>query len=91
MFKVYWTNELGVPFSKDEEDMVVALQIVREKRESGARFVTMVSEDLRQVGKSGVDAIENGKTPDGAVYDWSKSGRAGKPRMTDKIIVVDDH
>ena len=37
-----------------------------------------ISSELRDmVGLAGVSAVENGRTPDGEVYDWSKAGRAG--------------
>ena len=32
------------------------------------------------VGPIGVSAVEDGKTPDGHDYEWSKAGRAGKSR-----------
>lgn len=50
----------------------------------------MVAEDPNQVGKPGVDAVAEGKTPDGHVYDWSKADRAGKPRRHDKPPVKTD-
>ena len=52
--------------------------------------MTLVAEDPNQVGKPGVDAVVNGHTPDGHVYEWSKAGRAGKPRKHDKIVVIKD-
>lgn len=40
-----------------------------------------ISSELRaMVGTLGVAAVENGRTPDGEVYDWSKAGRAGAVR-----------
>jgi len=40
-----------------------------------------ISSELRDmVGVMGVSAVENGRTPDGEVYDWSKAGRAGAAR-----------
>jgi hypothetical protein len=38
------------------------------------------------VGKPGVDAVVDGKTPDGHDYEWSKAGRAGKPRRHDTVM-----
>ena len=32
------------------------------------------------VGPVGVSAVEDGKTPDGVDYQWSKAGRAGPSR-----------
>ena len=42
--------------------------------------VTMSSEMRDMVGPVGVSAVEDGKTPDGQDYEWSKAGRAGKSR-----------
>jgi hypothetical protein len=91
MFKIYWTGPHNEACSQDEELLTKALEIVKEKRDAGYAFVTMVAEDPRQVGKPGVDAVVDGKTPDGHDYEWSKAGRAGKPRRHDKVIVVKDH
>ena len=86
MFKIYWT-EGSAACSQDEAVLTQALAIVRQRREAGCTFVTMVAEDPQQVGKPGVDAVENGMTPDGHAYDWSKAGRAGKPRKGDRAPV----
>jgi len=91
MFKIYWTGAHNEACSQNEELLTKALAIVKEKRDAGYSFVTMVAEDPRQVGKPGVDAIVDGKTPDGHDYEWSKAGRAGKPRKHDKIVVIKDH
>lgn len=84
MFKIYWTDTDGRPCAHDEAQLTRALQIAKDQRDAGHSFVTMVAEDPQQVGKPGVDAVENGKTPDGEAYEWSKAGRAGKPRKHDK-------
>lgn len=42
--------------------------------------VTISSELREMVGPVGVAAVENGQTPDGHAYDWSKAGRAGASR-----------
>ena len=42
--------------------------------------VTMSSEMRDMVGPVGVAAVEDGRTPDGQLYDWSKAGRAGASR-----------
>lgn len=91
MFKVYWTTPDGAPQSQDEDGLTQALQLVKEKRDAGFAFVTMVAEDPNHVGKPGVDAVVDGKTPDGQTYDWSKAGRAGKPRRHDKVVTVKDN
>ncbi|OGB30237.1 MAG: hypothetical protein A3F78_20755 [Burkholderiales bacterium RIFCSPLOWO2_12_FULL_61_40] len=91
MFKIYWTGAHNEACSQNEELLTKALAIVKEKRDAGHSFVTMVAEDPRQVGKPGVDAVVDGKTPDGHDYEWSKAGRAGKPRKNDKLVVIKDH
>jgi hypothetical protein len=80
LFKIYWTEADGTPCSQEEDDVVIALNVVKEKRDAGHTFVTMASMDVNSVGKPGVDAVEGGKTPDGHDYTWSKAGRAGKVR-----------
>ena len=91
MFKIYWTDKQAQACSQDEAQLTRALDIVKARRDAGYAFVTMVAEDPQHVGKPGVDAVENGKTPDGHDYDWSKAGRAGKPRRGDKVITNKDH
>jgi hypothetical protein len=86
MFKIYWTGADNQACSQDEALLTRALDVVRQQREAGFTFVTMVSEDPRQVGKPGVDAVVDGKTPDGHDYEWSKAGRAGKPRRHDTVM-----
>ncbi len=87
-FKVYWTDHLGNPNAQDESDVSAALALVETKRRDGMAFVTMVSHNPDHVGKPGVDAVENGKTPDGHVYDWSKAGRAGAIRRHERAAYV---
>ena len=84
MFKIYWTDAEQRPCAQDEPQLTRALEVVRQKREAGHAFVTMVAEDPQHVGKPGVDAVVDGKTPDGHAYEWSKTGRAGTPRRHDK-------
>jgi len=63
MFKIYWTDNSGQPQKQDETSLQVALRLVED--------------NPNHVGKPGVAAVENGKTPDGHDYDWSKATRAG--------------
>lgn len=90
MFKIYWSAADNQAFSQDESALTRALAVVKEKRDAGFSFVTMVAEDPQHVGKPGVDAVVDGKTPDGHDYEWSKAGRAGKPRRSDKPVVSKD-
>jgi hypothetical protein len=91
MFKIYWTTADHQAHAQDEAGLTRALEIVKTKRDAGYSFVTMVAEDPQHVGKPGVDAVVDGKTPDGEDYAWSKTGRAGKPRRHDKVVTTKDH
>ena len=91
MYKIYWTDATNAACSEDETLLTRALDLVKAKRDAGHSFVTMVAEDPDHVGKPGVDAVVDGKTPDGQDYEWSKSGRAGKPRKHDKLVTRQDH
>lgn len=91
MFKIYWTTEHHEACSQNESSLTQALALVKEKRSAGYSFVTMVAEDPNHVGKPGVDAVVDGKTPDGQAYEWSKAGRAGAPRKHDKLVTRRDH
>jgi hypothetical protein len=91
MFKIYWTCHDQQSHGVEAVDLVQALQITKDKRDAGYTFVTMVSENPHSVGKPGVAAVVDGKTPDGQDYDWSKAGRAGKPRKGDRLVTHRDH
>ena len=71
-----------------------ALTLMAElRKEPQNQFVTIVSQNSNSVGKPGVAAVENGKTPDGHAYDWSKAGRAGKSkrsRLAAEVKVVSE-
>ena len=91
VFKNYCTDPAGVCHGYETLDMSEALAQTSIRRSEGNTFVTMVSENPQSVGKPGVAAIVDGKTPDGHDYEWSKAGRAGKPRKSDKIVENKDH
>lgn len=79
MYKVYYTTQFGDngSFEYESDQMVVALNKMQELRSTGHRFVTMASENNDQVGKVGVNAVKDGKLPDGNDYDWTKRDRVG--------------
>ena len=87
-YMVYWIEEIdGTWFPQSEfcapNEMTRALQVMDNLRKHGhVQFVTMASQNSNSVGKPGVDAVENGKTPDGQFYEWSKAGRAGKTKRS---------
>ena len=40
-------------------------------------FVTIKGPEFEIVGRFGVDAVADGKCPDGVAYDWNKASRIG--------------
>ena len=72
MFKVYWTDPLGLPCAQDFESLTESLEHSKYLRDTGRTFVTMVSENPDSVGKPGVDSVVDGKLPDGEDYTWMK-------------------
>jgi hypothetical protein len=91
MFKIYWTDANNQVCAQECDVLSIALAVTKARRDEGNTFVTMVSENPQHVGKPGVSAVADGKTPDGQEYDWSKAGRAGKPRKSDRVITTKDH
>ena len=83
---VYWLDEGDgaavrpgcEAFGSDE--LVKALAWAETQRKQGRRHVCISTELEDHVGRAGVAAVEAGRTPDGQAYEWSKAGRAGKPR-----------
>lgn len=61
-------------------ELTQALACAEGQRRQGRRHVSISTELEDHVGQPGVSAVEGGKTPDGEAYEWSKAGRAGKPR-----------
>jgi hypothetical protein len=76
MYKVYWSSEDGDARSKDYLDMVDALTEANRMRTIGMAYVAMVGENPNQVGKMGVDAVEDGKLPSGEDYTWKMRGNS---------------
>ena len=73
MYKVYWTNQYNnEPYTSDFSNLTEALNWCHEQRTAGKTVVTMVSENPNSIGKPGVDAVTNGKLPDGSDYTWRK-------------------
>jgi hypothetical protein len=70
MYKVYWTAEDGSARSEDYVEMVAALTEANRLRNIGRSYVAMVSENPNQVGKMGVDSVEDGHLPSGEAYTW---------------------
>lgn len=63
------------------EEMSQALSRMNDiRKDPENEFVGFVSQDSNCVGKRGVDSVQDGKTPDGHSYEWSKADRAGQVR-----------
>ena len=70
MYKIYWTAADGAARSKDYLRMTEALTETNRMRTLGMAYVAMVGELPNQVGRMGVDAVEDGKLPGGEEYTW---------------------
>ena len=70
MYRVYWTAEDGSARSEDYVEMVAALTEANRLRNEGRAYVVMASENPNQVGKMGVDSVEDGHLPSGEAYTW---------------------
>jgi hypothetical protein len=69
MYKVIWN---------DEEKEFSGLTLAMNYAKTLDKFVTIKGNEFEVVGKFGVDAVKDGKTPDGVVYDWNKASRIGR-------------
>ncbi|QXZ10320.1 hypothetical protein KUF54_03440 [Comamonas sp. Y33R10-2] len=64
-----------------DAQMGEALALCQQLRKDPSNAHVVISSELRDmVGPVGVSAVEDGKTPDGFDYQWSKAGRAGASR-----------
>ncbi|MBQ0130977.1 MAG: hypothetical protein KBT18_02030 [Comamonas sp.] len=64
-----------------DKEMTQALAHCQALRADARNAHVCISSELRDmVGILGVSAVEDGRTPDGQPYEWSKAGRAGAPR-----------
>lgn len=73
MFKIYYTDPVSdQAYSWNEATLVGALGVTENFRKHGMIFVTMVSENRDSIGKPGVDAVADGKLPNGEDYTWKK-------------------
>lgn len=74
--RVFWVDEIGHPFTKlfstenCQNPLTESLQFANELRKDGAEHVIISTVDSNQVGKMGVDAVVDGKLPDGSDYTW---------------------
>jgi hypothetical protein len=63
-----------------DDELMPAMALVEAQRRAGMAHVSLSTDFSHHVGKPGVDAVEQGRTPDGQDYEWSKAGRAGRMR-----------
>lgn len=64
----------------NEKELTEALEYCQELRDQRCINVVLSSEPSGMVGGFGVDSVEDGKTPDGQEYEWSKQHRGGPPQ-----------
>lgn len=78
---VFWLEPDGGPAHHEfpAHDLLVALKFSEERRREGKRHVSISTELPDSVGKGGVTAVEDGRLPDGHVYDFNKAHRGAGP------------
>lgn len=78
---VFWLDPVGAPHHQEfpSTDLLPALKFSEERRREGMHHVCISTELAESVGKGGVNAVENGKLPDGHTYDYDKSHRGAGP------------
>lgn len=76
MYNVTYKDASGVACEKKVEDLISAMNWAKELN----CFVSIKGNGMEVVGKFGVDAVEDGKCPDGVTYDWNKASRIGAVR-----------
>jgi len=62
---------------KEETFKVLTLTEAMNVAKSMNEFVTITGPEFEIVGIFGVDAVKDGKCPDGVAYDWNKASRIG--------------
>lgn len=90
VFHLDLSNQSACAVGQDfGDDHGLALKRCAELRKrSDVCHVSLSSDMADMVGKAGVDSVEDGRTPDGHVYDWSKAGRAGRIRKSDLVKLI---
>ena len=69
MYRVIYKG-IEVAFATLDEAMVYAKTL--------NQFVTIKGGTFEVVGRFGVDAVKDGRCPDGVAYDWNKASRIGR-------------
>ena len=87
VFHIEHTGSESVPRHAEFKDSELSLALNHceslRGRMGQVSHVVISSELSDMVGRPGVAAVVDGKTPDGQAYDWSKSGRAGRFKASD--------
>lgn len=70
----YFDMGIGAPAVEIFEDSALheCLAAAERLRKSGMNHVCISTELSTNIGKAGVSAVEDGKTPDGENYTWVK-------------------
>jgi hypothetical protein len=76
MYNVTYKDASDVACEKEFEDLTSAMNWAKELN----YFVSIKGNGMEVVGKFGVDAVKDGKCPDGVAYDWNKASRIGAVR-----------
>ena len=63
---------------KIEEKEFATLDLAMAHAKALNVFVTIKGNEFEVCGKFGVDAVKDGKCPDGVAYDWNKASRIGR-------------
>jgi hypothetical protein len=71
--KVIWKDTKNVLCEREFDNLEPAMDWAKELE----LFVTIKSDAYEVVGKFGIDAVKDGKCPDGIAYDWNKASRIG--------------
>jgi hypothetical protein len=73
-YMIYHTNiSTGQVSGQIANTLSQALAMIESTRKQGHRFVTLVSEHAQLVGAAGADGVEQGLTPDGEIYSYTKT------------------
>ena len=86
--KRLYNNRMYKVIGKTVTYEVLSLDDAMKYAKTLNEFVTIKGADFEVCGMFGVDAVKDGKCPDGIAYDWNKSSRIGrvkKERLTSNV------
>jgi len=63
---------------KEETLKVLTLSEAMNVAKHMNEFVTIKGDNFEVCGMFGVDAVKDGRCPDGIAYDWNKASRIGR-------------